>query len=147
MTQPSPVTLTIPSDSKYLSLIRSLIRHLLAFYDVPEDIVQKLALCVDEACANIIKHSYEGSCSNTIDLTFEVDNDIFKVKIRDYGKQCDTRKFKSRALEEVKPGGLGTYFMREIMDTVEYCTNREKGTLLTMTKKLRQDATLFGVKQ
>jgi anti-sigma regulatory factor (Ser/Thr protein kinase) len=115
---------------------------LLSYYEVPEDLVRKLVLCVDEACANIIKHSYEGQCTEPIEMSFEVDNDSFTVKIRDYGKQCDTQKFKPRRLDDVRPGGLGTYFMSEIMDSVNYCTNREKGTLLTMSKKLRQCASV-----
>lgn len=136
-----PVDITIPADSKYLSLIRSVLKHLLSYYEVPEDLIRKLVLCVDEACANIIKHSYEFKCTEPIEISFEVDNDSFTVKIRDYGKQCDTQKFKPRKLDEVRPGGLGTFFMSEIMDSVKYCTNREKGTLLTMCKKLRQCAT------
>ena len=132
-----PVKLTIPSDSKYLSLIRAVLKHLLSYYEVPDDITRKLVLCVDEACSNIIKHSYRGLCTEPIDLSFEIDNDNFIVKIHDYGKQCDAQKFKPRSLDEVKPGWLGTFFMHEIMDTVNYCTKREKGTLLTMTKRLQ----------
>ena len=145
MTQTQPVKLTIPSDSKYLSLIRTVLKHLLSYYEVPDDIARKLVLCVDEACSNIIKHSYRGLCTEPIDITFEIDNNNFTAKIRDYGKQCDTQKFKPRSLDEVRPGGLGTFFMHEIMDTVNYCTKREKGTLLTMTKKLQQ-TTMPGIR-
>ena len=146
MTTIQPVKLAIPGDSKYLSLIRAVLKHLLSYYEVSEEMVRKLVLCVDEACANIIKHSYEGHCSEPIEITFEIDNDTFTAKIRDYGKQCDTQKFKPRPLEEVRPGGLGTFFMNEIMDSVTYCTKREKGTLLTMSKKLKQCAALPGIK-
>ena len=41
----------------------------------------------------------------------------------------------------MKPGGLGTHFINEIMDEVSYCTNRAKGTLLTMIKKLKTELT------
>lgn len=140
MTQIQPVKLSIPSDSKYLSLIRTVLKHLLSYYEVQDDIVRKLVLCVDEACSNIIKHSYRGLCTEPIDLSFEIDNGNFIVKIHDYGKQCDTQKFKHRPLDELKPGGLGTFFINEIMDTVKYCTKREKGTLLTMTKRLSGSA-------
>lgn len=135
-----PVNLTVPADSKYLSLIRAVLKHLLSYYEVPEEMVRKLVLCVDEACSNIIKHSYGGQCSEPIEITFEVTNDSFTTKIRDYGKQCDPQKIKPRRLDEIRPGGLGTFFMSEIMDSVKYCTNREKGTLLTMSKKLKHCA-------
>lgn len=141
-----PVNLTIPADSKYLSLMRTVLKHLLSYYEVHEDLVRKLVLCVDEACANVIKHSYEFKCTEPIEIAFEVNNDSFTAKIRDYGKQCDTRQFKPRSLDEIRPGGLGTFFMNEIMDSVKYCTNREKGTLLTMTKNLKHCAAVPGTK-
>ena len=142
MTPIQPVKLSIPSDAKYLSLVRTVLKCLLSCYEVPDETVRKLVLCVDEACANIIKHSYRGLCAEPIDLAFEIDNDHFTVKIHDYGKQCDTQKFKPRSLNDIKPGGLGTFFMHEIMDSVNYCTDREKGTLLTMTKKLQHSKAL-----
>ncbi len=131
-----PVQLTIPSHSKYLCLVRKVLTHLLSNHEAPEDVARKIVLCVDEACSNIIKHGYGGNCDCPIEISFQLENDEFIIKIRDYGKQCDASQFKSRDLEDVKPGGLGLFFITEIMDTVDYCTNREKGTLLTMVKKL-----------
>lgn len=136
-----PIKLSIPSDPKYLGLIRKVLRELLDSHDVPDDTARRLILCVDEACANVIKHSYEGSCDEPIEATFTIEGDDFKVQIRDYGKQCDTSQIKPRSLEDVKPGGLGTHFMNEIMDEVSYCTNRAKGTMLTMIKKLKTGLT------
>ena len=131
MTQ--PIKLSVPSDPKYLGLIRKVLQELLDSHDVPADTARRLILCVDEACANVIKHSYEGPCDEPIEATFSFEEDDFKVQIRDYGKQCDT--------SQIKPGGLGTHFMNEIMDEVSYCTNRAKGTLLTMIKKLKTELT------
>ncbi len=136
-----PIKLSIPSDPKYLGLIRKVLQELLNSHDVPDDTARRLILCVDEACANVIKHSYEGSCDEPIEATFTIEGDDFKVQIRDYGKQCNLDQIKPRSLGDVKPGGLGTHFMNEIMDEVSYCTNRAKGTLLTMIKKLKTELT------
>ncbi|MBT5551050.1 MAG: ATP-binding protein [Nitrospina sp.] len=136
-----PIKLSIPSDPKYLGLIRKVLQELLESHEVPDDTARRLILCVDEACANVIKHSYEGPCDEPIEATFTIEGDDFKVQIRDYGKQCDSSQIKPRCLEEVKPGGLGTHFINEIMDDVSYCTNRTKGTLLTMIKKLKSELT------
>ncbi|MBC8287749.1 MAG: ATP-binding protein [Nitrospinae bacterium] len=136
-----PIKLSIPSDPKYLGLIRKVLQELLDSSDVPDDTARRLILCVDEACANVIKHSYEGSCDEPIEATFTIAGDDFKVQIRDYGKQCDLSQIKPRDLEDIKPGGLGTHFINEIMDDVSYCTNRTKGTLLTMIKKIKTGLT------
>jgi anti-sigma regulatory factor (Ser/Thr protein kinase) len=131
------VKLTIPSDPKYLGLARKVVYHLLAGHDVAREVIPRLVLCVDEACSNIIKYSYHGCPDLPIELQFSLAEGFFEVKIRDYGKQCDARDIKPRPIHEIKPGGLGTYFMNEIMDEVKYCTNREEGTLLTMSKDLK----------
>ena len=135
------VKLTIPSNPKYLCLVRKVLHHLLVDHEVSEETTQRLILCVDEACSNIIKYSYEGCPDQTIALCFSLAEASFEVKIRDYGKQCDSREIKPRPLQKVEPGGLGTYFINEIMDEVSYCTERESGTLLTMRKSLKDELT------
>ena len=136
-----PIKLFIPSNPKYLGLIRKVLQELLQYHEVPDETARRLILCVDEACSNVIKHSYEGSCDEPIEATFTIEGDDFKVQIRDYGKQCNINQIKPRELDDVKPGGLGTHFINEIMDEVSYCTNRAKGTLLTMIKKLKTELT------
>ncbi len=132
-----PVKLTIPSDPEYLCLLRKVLQHLLSTHEVSEETATRLVLCIDEACSNVIKYSYNGEKDKPIDISFLFEAGSFIVKIHDYGKQYDTEKFTPRSLEDVKPGGLGTHFMKEIMDEVSYCTDREEGTLLTMIKKLK----------
>ena len=122
-------------------MIRKVLQELLQYHEVPDETARRLILCVDEACSNVIKHSYEGSCDEPIEATFTIEGDDFKVQIRDYGKQCNINQIKPRELDDVKPGGLGTHFINEIMDEVSYCTNRTKGTLLTMIKKLKTELT------
>ena len=136
-----PIKLSIPSHPKYLGLIRKVLKELLDYHEVPNETAMRLILCVDEACSNIIKHSYEGPCEEPIETTFYIDEGDFKVQIRDYGKQCDSSEIKPRCLDQIKPGGLGTHFINEIMDDVSYCTERAKGTLLTMVKNLKGELT------
>jgi serine/threonine-protein kinase RsbW len=135
------VKLTIPSDPKYLSLVRKVVSHLLTNHKVDRELIPRLALCIDEACSNIIKYSY-GECQDQskgqpIEMDFSLADYLFTTKIRDFGKQCDPKDIKPRSIHEIKPGGLGTYFINEIMDEVKYCTNRDQGTLLTMCKNLK----------
>ncbi|MDP6657539.1 MAG: hypothetical protein QGG38_05715 [Nitrospinaceae bacterium] len=52
-----PIKLTIPSNAKYLSLVRRVLQQLLAYHEIPEELGRKLVLCVDAACSNVIKYS------------------------------------------------------------------------------------------
>ena len=61
-----PIKLSIPSNPKYLGLIRKVLQELLQYHEVPDETARRLILCVDEACSNVIKYSYEGSCENLL---------------------------------------------------------------------------------
>ena len=46
-------------------------------------------------------------------------------------------KVKPRDLNDIRPGGLGTHFMRETMDEVEFLISPDGGgNLLRMTKQI-----------
>jgi anti-sigma regulatory factor (Ser/Thr protein kinase) len=62
------------------------------------------------------------------------DKDHLVVALRDYGKPCDPAKIQPRPLHEIRPGGLGTHFIRTVMDEVKY-TCKDPGTELIMVKK------------
>jgi anti-sigma regulatory factor (Ser/Thr protein kinase) len=95
----------------------------------------RVVLAVHEACANIIKHSYHGDTAQRIDLTVLITPEELAMEIRDYGSKPDLAAIQPRALHDVRPGGLGTHFMRSIMDTVTYDISPDMGTLLRMTKR------------
>jgi anti-sigma regulatory factor (Ser/Thr protein kinase) len=93
---------------------------------------------VDEACSNIIKHAYAGDHTKTITITITDATDRFTVRLRDYGRKTDAAKIAPRDLEDIRPGGLGTLFIKAAFDAVTYDTNQEQGTLLTLEKKKQQ---------
>jgi sigma-B regulation protein RsbU (phosphoserine phosphatase) len=95
----------------------------------------RVILAVHEACANIIEHSYQGDAAQRIDLTVLITPEELAMEIRDYGSKPDLAAIQPRALHDVRPGGLGTHFMRAIMDTVTYDVSPDTGTLLRMTKR------------
>jgi anti-sigma regulatory factor (Ser/Thr protein kinase) len=107
-----PIKLSIPSNPKYLGLIRKVLQELLNYHEVPDETARRLILCVDEeACSNVIKHGDGGPCKEPIEATFHIDDDDFKVQLRDYGNQCDSSQIKPRCLDQIKPGGFGTHFI------------------------------------
>ena len=93
---------------------------------------------MDEACTNIIRHAYGGDHKQRIDLHLTMLPGRIDVKLRDYGRKAKPGEIKPRELDEIRPGGLGVHFMREIMDEVTYDQSPEVGTILHMTKALPQ---------
>jgi len=94
-----------------------------------------VVLAVDEACQNIIVHGYKGREDGEIDLTLLRYGGGLVVELRDRAPTVDPRKIRHRALHDIKPGKLGTYFMGAIMDRVEYLPAPGGGNLLRMYKQ------------
>ena len=135
------LTLSIPSHPRYLCVLRGFFENLLAGLGVSSSDVMRVTLAVHEACTNIMQHSYQGDTGQRIDLTVLLTPDTLAVEIRDYGLKPDLAAIQPRALQDVRPGGLGTYFMRSIMDSVTYDVSVDAGTLLRMTKRWSKSCT------
>jgi serine/threonine-protein kinase RsbW len=100
--------------------------------------VYEVELAVDEACANIIEHSYGGECEGNIEVNCFYQNEEFRIIIRDYG--CSFNPDQVPAPDLVSPvnqrreGGLGLYFMHHGMDDINFKPIDGNGTILTMIK-------------
>ena len=96
-----------------------------------------MVLAIDEACQNIIRHAYLDLPEGKIQICLQHYTLVFKVHIFDQGHPADVAKIKPRALDEIKIGGLGTYFMNTIMDRVEFIKAENPWTNhLIMTKEI-----------
>ena len=98
-----------------------------------------VVLAVNEACMNVIQHGYKGDPAGEIMLQILNNDGELELRLRDFADPVDPTRVKPRALDRVRPGGLGTHFIREIMDDVSFRTPPEgRGNLLIMRKRLRR---------
>jgi anti-sigma regulatory factor (Ser/Thr protein kinase) len=99
---------------------------------------RKVVLAVDEACANIIKHTYQGDQNQTIEILCKSDDGKLEIVLKDCGPPIDAGCLQTRDLEDVRPGGLGLHFIRSNMDEVCYGYEEGCGNVLRMVKHLRR---------
>ena len=126
--------LKIQSDPKHLAAGRRFIEQHARESGFDELTVSQIVLAVDEAVTNIMRHSYDMKPGCDIEFTVTRSKDHLIVALRDYGKPCDPAKIQPRPLHEIRPGGLGTHFIKTVMDQVKY-TCKDPGTELIMVKK------------
>ncbi len=106
---------------------------------------------VDEALANVIRHAYKGRQGLPIAVTFRrlfgqkhpEDSAGLEVVLEDQGIAVPPAKLTGRALDEIRPGGLGLHFMRQCMDKVEFSRKHGKNQL-RMVKYLSTGKTESG---
>ena len=128
------ISLTVASNPQYLKLVRSVILQAGMLMDFSEKICRDITLAVDEAMTNIIKHSYKNDYTKQIIITIHFYKAYLELNLQDFGEKVNPKTIKPRKLSEVKPGGLGVFFINNIMDTVEYDCSPEQGTILRLKK-------------
>ncbi len=81
-------------------------------------------LAVEEACTNIIKHSYKFDNSKEITITIVSKNSEIQVIIEDDGPSFDPLKVLPIKMEKIhknlKKGGMGIFIISQIMDKMQY---------------------------
>jgi len=127
--------LKFPSDPRLLGVVRSVVSHVSGQFGFSAEDVGRIVLAVDEACANVIKHVYDGDPTLPVVISLHSNKpDRLEIRLRDFGKKPDLEKIRPRSLADVRPGGLGVHFIRSIMDIVEYDLSPPEGTELRMVK-------------
>ena len=102
-----------------LKNIRSMLVDFLNNHKLQVKEIKEIELGTDEAVTNIIKHSYkEENKKNIIEVELEFSENKLIIHLYDNGTPVNEEKIKPRELSDVKPGGLGTYFINKIMDEV-----------------------------
>jgi anti-sigma regulatory factor (Ser/Thr protein kinase) len=122
------------SDTCRLADVRAEARAFLSDCGFEECAAELLILALDEACTNIIRYAYGHEC-RPIRLQMERLRDRVRFVLRDYGRSCDPGKIRSRALEDIRPGGVGVHIIKQAFDHVEY-NPKPRGTRLVLEKKL-----------
>jgi len=108
-----------PAHPAHLCMVRDLVRRAAIMTGCQPDITDKLVIAVNEACMNVIQHAYKGDDSGEIVLEILNNNNRLLFRLQDYAAPIDLDSVKPRALEDIRPGGLGVHFIQEIMDECE----------------------------
>ena len=131
------IQLQFNSDPDILPGIRGMVVSLCERFGFDEHEIGQIALAVDEALANVIRHGYESSADGMIWMQCRIidsENPTLQVVIEDEGRQVDGDQIQGRDLDDLKPGGLGVHIIREVMDKCEFETRAQKGMKLTLEK-------------
>ncbi len=80
----------------------------------------RIVLAADEATTNVMRHTYRGAPDRPIFLSAEIRDGLLHLRLRDYGPPVDAAELKGRALEDVKPGGLGLHLLSTVFQLVEH---------------------------
>ncbi len=127
------LNLRIPSQTGKLNMAREFVADAAKVFGFKDDDVNNIALAVDEACTNIIKHAYSYDTDKEIDIVVSMKKPEFEILIEDRGKHFNPNQVPVPNMKEYmshyKRGGLGMYLMKKLMDKVEYSIHPKKNVV------------------
>jgi len=136
--------LELTSDPGLLCAVRGAVERLTESFGFSAPDCRAVTRAVDEALTNIIRHAYSGRPDRPIEMFFRSVQrranhkaaEGLEILLCDRGPAIKPDQLCMRALEEVRPGGLGLHFIQQSMDIVEY--KRANGTnRLRLVKYIR----------
>ena len=126
-------------SSSSLKEVRLFSREVFEKVNINQDLKDELVLAIAEAAQNIVKHAYKDDPKTDDKMVVQIsckDNKL-QIGFYDMGTPVDPNKVKHREIDNVKPGGLGTFFIQEIMDAVEFKDGKKPWiNHLVLTKQL-----------
>ena len=126
--------------SSSLKEVRTFCRDVFEKLKIEQSLKDELVLAIAEAAQNIVKHAYKDNQDSNDIMVVKIscENKKLQIAFYDMGTPVDPKKVKHREIDNIKPGGLGTFFIQEIMDAVEFKDGKRKPWInhLVLTKQL-----------
>ena len=126
-------------NSSSLKEVRTFSRDVFEKINLPQDQKDELVLAIAEAAQNIVKHGYKGveSTADRMEIKISLKDGNLEIGFFDKGKPVVPENIQHRKLDDIKPGGLGTFFIKQIMDNAVFKKD-QKGWVnhLILTKKI-----------
>jgi anti-sigma regulatory factor (Ser/Thr protein kinase) len=122
------------SEPRLLHILRGVVRLLAVESGFPDTEAEKLAMAINEAAANVIQHTYGERDDCRLALEIAKFPDRLEFLLEDWGPKVRSENIRPRPLDEVRPGGLGTFFISSIMDACSYDQDFPQGNRLRMVR-------------
>jgi anti-sigma regulatory factor (Ser/Thr protein kinase) len=114
---------TIASQS--LKEVRVFAREIFKKSSKFEKDADDLVLALAEAAQNIVKHGYNNQpTEDEMKIIIKFNDNVLSMELMDKGKPVVPSNIKPRDLDDIKAGGLGTFFIGQIMDEVVFKTTK-----------------------
>ena len=129
----------VPSETRYLGLIgniaEQLARDINGEKSDRETLAYHINLVVTEAVTNAIQYGCGNDPKDKIWILLSIENSDLCVRVYDYGEGFDFEAVPTPDIDELSERGRGIFFIRSLMDHVEY-RKTESGNVLEMKKRI-----------
>jgi len=136
------LSFSFPNNTSQLELIRLVSTKVAGYVSAfTEENIDDIGLAMDEACTNVISHSYLMDQEGMIKVEYTLSQENIRIKILDEGEKGQSFNpeelsplDKEEYLSNLSRGGLGVHLIKKIMDEVEYTVSPGVHNCLKMVK-------------
>jgi serine/threonine-protein kinase RsbW len=132
-----PLTLTIPSDPRMLSVARTFVEAACQIAKLDKSHLHAVVLAAGEAFTNVIRHAHRNRPEAQIQIQCWIRPQTLELHFHDEGEPFDLNAVPHLNPGELRIGGRGVYLMRTLMDEVTCFPRAKGGNTLRMVKQLQ----------
>jgi len=114
----------IVSDAASLREVSAWLRETCASAGLPEDLADRLELCVNEAVANAMTYGYRDKGRHEIHVGVSCENGGAEVTLVDDGRPFNPVQERAprfaTSIDAAQVGGFGVYLLKEFSDALDY---------------------------
>jgi serine/threonine-protein kinase RsbW len=99
-----------------------------------EDRTAALALAVNEAASNVMKHAYHGRTDQRISLDADAFGDRVVVRLHHLGERFDPSGVRPPAFDGSRESGFGVYLISQSVDEVRYYRDARGRNCIALVK-------------
>ena len=99
-----------------LKEVRTFSREVFEKINLPQEQKDELVLAIAEAAQNIVKHAYKdvAETSDRMEIKISLKDSDLEIGFFDKGKAVIPENIQHRKLDDIKPGGLGTFLLSKL---------------------------------
>ncbi|MBO6214275.1 MAG: ATP-binding protein [Lachnospiraceae bacterium] len=132
--------ITVACEEKNIKTVNEFVREVLEPHISEKKILRKLCMVTDELITNIVSYAYEGDYGEaTVEVDIIEEENMVTMVFIDSGEPFNPLESEDPDTKlktsERKPGGLGLYMVKNIMDEVKY-EYKNNQNIVTVKKKL-----------
>ncbi len=134
-------SITLKNQMSELPRMKTFVIEALQAAGIDEKEVKNIRLVIEEAVVNVIQYAYEADQEGTVGLQLSATEQMLQLVITDHGKPFDPTKRPevdiNAPVEERQVGGLGIFFMHQLMDSIDY-QRIDDQNVLTLRKNIQK---------
>lgn len=132
------VDIVVPNQTRYLRLIGNIAEQIARELETNGDkdaLAYHLNLVLTEAVANAIEYGDDHGADRTVKVCLSIADREIRIRVHDQGQGFDITAVPPPDVDQLSERGRGIFFIRNLMDSVEYHRDAD-GNVLEMRKTL-----------